>query len=505
MNRKIVFYTTGKIFKALAALLLLPALVALWYHERTLVHILVSAGIAYLSGMLLTHRKPEDTAIYAKEGFAIVALAWLGLSSIGALPLWLSGAIPSYIDALFETVSGFTTTGASIMPGVEHVSRALLFWRSFTHWVGGMGVLVFVMAIIPLSERRSMHIMRAEVPGPTSGKLLPRMRDTAKVLYTLYLGLSLLMFVLLIIAGMPAFDSAIHTFGTAGTGGFSSKNSSIAFYDSATIDWITTIFMTLFGVNFNLYYYLMIRNYKAVYKNEELRWYLGIMVFLSVVIAINIIPLKGSFLNALRYSAFQVSSLMTTTGYATANFDLWPSFSKTLLVLAMFIGASAGSTGGGLKVSRLMILGKAAKTEIKRMLHPRMVTSVTMDDKPVAESTITGAYVYIVVYFAISAVSVVLLSLDGFDFETNFTAMAACFNNIGPGLSKVGPICNYSEYSAFSKIVLILDMLLGRLEIFPMLFGLAFPFWKGHRKVSAKNVRTDNTIVGSKSSDKTRS
>ncbi|MBQ1270682.1 MAG: TrkH family potassium uptake protein [Clostridia bacterium] len=492
MNRRIVYYTTGKIFKALAALLLLPALVALWYRERTLVHILVSSGIAYLAGTLLTRRKPEDIAIYAKEGFAIVALAWIGLSALGALPFWLSGTIPSYIDALFETVSGFTTTGASIMPGVEHVSRALLFWRSFTHWVGGMGVLVFVMAIIPLSERRSMHIMRAEVPGPTSGKLLPRMRDTAKVLYTIYLVLSIVMFICLILAGMPVFDSAIHTFGTAGTGGFSCKNSSIAFYDSALIDWIIAVFMALFGVNFNLYYYLLIRNYKSAFKNEELWWYFGIMAFFSVSIAINIIPLKGSFLNALRYSFFQVSTLMTTTGYATANYDLWPAFSKTMLVLAMFIGASAGSTGGGLKVSRLMILGKAAKTEIKRMLHPRMVSTVTVDEKPVSDSTITGAYVYIVVYFLIAAVSVVLLSLDGFDFETNFTAMAACFNNIGPGLAKVGPICNYSEYSVLSKIVLILDMLLGRLEIFPMLFGLAFPFWKGHRKTNAKRARTAN-------------
>ncbi|MGM9639023.1 MAG: TrkH family potassium uptake protein [Butyricicoccaceae bacterium] len=482
MNRPMVLYLTGRIIRVEAALLLLPALVGLYYHEKIWLYFLLAAAVAALCGGLLSHRKPEDTVIFAKEGFATVALAWIGLSAIGALPFWISGYVPNYIDALFEVVSGFTTTGASILPGVEHLPRALLFWRSFTHWVGGMGVLVFALAVIPMSDRRSMHIMRAEVPGPTVGKLAPKLRDTAKILYGLYILLSLAMFVLLLLGGMSPFDSAIHTFGTAGTGGFSCRNSSIAYYNSAYIDWVVTIFMALFGINFNLYYFLMIRNFKAAFRNEELWWYVGIMVCASLAIAVNIMPLKGTFLNALRFSAFQVSTVMTTTGYATADFNLWPAFSKNLLVLLMFVGASAGSTGGGLKVSRLLIMAKAAKREIRRLLHPRMVTSVSMDDKPLNEATITGAYMYLVIYVFIAAASVLLLSLDGFDFETTFTAMAACFNNIGPGLGAVGPIGNYSAFSGFSKLILILDMLLGRLEIFPLLFGFAFPFWHSRKK-----------------------
>ncbi|MBE6994447.1 MAG: TrkH family potassium uptake protein [Ruminococcaceae bacterium] len=475
MNRKTVFFITGKIILAEAAMLMLPLLVSLVYHDGMTSEFLIAAALAAVIGFLLTRLRPEDQTMYAHEGFAIVALAWIALSAIGALPFCISGYIPSYIDSLFEVVSGFTTTGSSILTQVEALPRSLLFWRSFTHWVGGMGVLVFVMAVIPLSDRRSMHIMRAEVPGPIVGKLTPKLQDSAKILYTLYLILSAIQFVLLICGGMGPFDSAIHVFGTAGTGGFSSHGESIAFYHSAYIEWVITIFMALFGVNFNLYYYLLLKNYSAVFKNEELRWYLGIMVTSAVAIAINIMPQTGGFFTSLRYSAFQVSTVMTTTGYATTDFNLWPAFSKTILVTLMFIGASAGSTGGGLKVSRLLILAKSSKNEIRRMLHPRMVTAVTMDEKPIPESTVTGAFMYLALYVFLAVLSLLILSLDNFDLETTFTAMAACFNNIGPGLGVVGPTGNYSAFSDLSKIVLIFDMLLGRLEIFPLIFGLMLP------------------------------
>lgn len=483
MNRRMVVYLTGKIIKVESALLLFPLLISLIYRDGCAIEFLISAAFAALIGWLMTYKKPEDTNFYAREGFAVVSLAWIGLSAIGALPFYISGWIPSYIDSLFEIVSGFTTTGSSILPAVEGLPHGLLFWRSFTHWVGGMGVLVFAMAIIPLSDRRSMHIMRAEVPGPIVGKLAPKLKDTAKILYRIYIGLSIIQFVLLILGGMPAFDSAIHTFGTAGTGGFSCKNISIAYYNSAYIDWVITIFMALFGINFNLFYFLLLRNFRAAFKNEELWWYLGIMATASVVIAFNIMPQTGGFLTSLRYSAFQVSTIMTTTGYATTDFNLWPSFSKALLVLLMFVGASAGSTGGGLKVSRLLIIGKAAKAEIKRMLHPRMVKTVTMDEKPLSDSTVTGAYMYLAVYFFIAAASVILLSIDGFDLETTFTAMVACLNNIGPGLGHVGPAGNFAAFSPFSKLVLIADMLFGRLEIFPLIFGLTLPRIRLPRKL----------------------
>ena len=482
MNRKMVLYFTGRIILVESLLLLFPALVGLWFKESAAAAYFLVAIFAAVLGWALSGKKPSDSVIYAKEGFAAVAMAWFALSAVGALPFWITGDIPHYIDALFEVVSGFTTTGSSILSAVEGLPYAHLFWRSFTHWVGGMGVLVFAMAVIPMADRRSMHLMRAEVPGPTVGKLLPKIRDTAKILYIIYLVLSLLCFFLLILGGMSVFDSAIHTFGTAGTGGFSSKNASIGFYNSAYIDWVTTIFMALFGINFNLFFFLTIRNWKAAFKNEELWCYVGILTGISVLIAINILPEYGTFGNALRYAAFQVSSLMTTTGYATADYNLWPAFSKGLLLLVMFIGASAGSTGGGLKVSRLMIIAKAAKAEVKRLLHPRLVTSVRMDDKPVADSTIIGALVYLSIYVCIATVSVLLLSLDGFDFETNFTAMAACLNNIGPGMSLVGPTGNFGAFSDFSKVILILNMLLGRLEIFPVIFGLAFPFWGSKKK-----------------------
>ena len=486
MNRAMVLYFTGRIIKVEAALLMLPFVVALGYKEKTAVFFLIAAALALSLGWALSRKKPADQAIYAKEGFAVVALAWVAFSAIGALPFYLSGCIPSYLDSLFETVSGFTTTGSSILASVEELPYGMLFWRSFTHWVGGMGVLVFAMAVMPLSDRRSMHMMRAEVPGPIVGKLVPKMRDTAKILYSIYFGLSLIMFVLLILGGMPIFDSAIHVFGTAGTGGFSCKNSSVGFYDSAYIDWVITIFMALFGVNFNLYYFLLLRNFKAAFKNEELLWYVGIMTSASIMIALNIMPEFGSFFESLRYSAFQVSTIMTTTGFATTDFNLWPAFSKNILILLMFIGASAGSTGGGLKVSRLLIIAKATRNEIRKMLHPRMVSSVSMDEKPLATETVNSAYMYLAMYVFIAAVSVAIITLDGFDFETSFTAMAACFNNIGPGLGAVGPTSNFGAMSHLSKIVLIADMLLGRLEIFPLLFGISFPVLKKQRR-SANN------------------
>lgn len=484
MNSAIVFYLIGLIVKVEAALLLVPTAISVIYKDGVTAEFLLSAAIAYLVGWLLSRKKPTDSTMYAREGFTVVALVWIILSAIGALPFYISREIPSYLDCLFEVVSGFTTTGASILTEVESMSPGLLFWRSFTHWVGGMGVLVFAMAILPMADKRAMHLMRAEVPGPIVGKLAPKLHDTAKILYLIYIGLTVTQFILLMLGGMPAFDSAIHSFGTAGTGGFSCKNASIAAYDSAYIHWVITIFMALFGVNFNIYYYLLMKNFRSAFKNEELWWYFGIMATASLAIAVNIMPMIGSFGSSLRYSAFQVSTIMTTTGFATADFHMWPTFSKGLLVLLMFIGASAGSTGGGLKVSRLLIIGKAAKNEIKRMLHPRVVTAVSMDGKPVGESTASGAFMYLAIYVFIAAASVMVLTLDGYDLETTFTAMTACLNNIGPGLNLVGPTGNYSFFSPLSKIVLILDMLLGRLEIFPLILGLAIPM---PRRGKAKN------------------
>ena len=472
-----ILNTVGLMLKVEAALLLLPAIAALIYAESCLWSILISAAISLAAGFALTLlSRPKSQVIYAREGFITVALAWVAVSAVGALPFWISREIPSYIDAFFETVSGFTTTGASILENVEVMSRGLLFWRSFTHWVGGMGVLVFVMALVPSVTDRSIHIMRAEMPGPVVGKLMPRARDTASILYKIYVGMTLAQIVLMWIGGMPLYESIVHAFGTAGTGGFGVKADSIAGY-SPYLQWVITVFMLLFGINFNLYYLLLIRRFRAAAQSSECWYYLGIVGVCIALITANIMPLYNNFREALRLSAFQVASIVTTTGYATADFNLWPQFSKAILLLLMIMGACAGSTGGGLKVSRAVMLFKMVGKEIRHLLHPRSVNSVRFEGKHVDGATLKSVSSYFVIYIICILAICLILSLEPFDLETNLSATLACFNNIGPGLAAVGPASNYAAYSPLSKLVLSLAMLLGRLEIYPLLLTLIPTTW----------------------------
>ena len=472
-----ILNTVGLMLKVEAVLLLLPAIAALIYGESCLWPILISAAISLAAGFALTLlSKPKTQVIYAREGFITVALSWVAVSAVGALPFYLAREIPSYIDAFFETVSGFTTTGASILANVEIMSRGLLFWRSFTHWVGGMGVLVFVMALVPSVTDRSIHIMRAEMPGPVVGKLMPRARDTASILYKIYVGMTLAQIILLWAGGMPLYESIVHAFGTAGTGGFGVKADSIAGY-SPYLQWVITVFMLLFGVNFNLYYLLLIRRFRAAAQSSECWYYLGIVGVCIALITVNILPMYANFREALRLSAFQVASIVTTTGYATADFNLWPQFSKAILLLLMIMGACAGSTGGGLKVSRAVMLFKMVGKEIRHLLHPRSVNSVRFEGKHVDGATLKSVSSYFAIYIICILAICLILSLEPFDLETNLSATLACFNNIGPGLAAVGPASNYAAYSPISKLVLSLAMLLGRLEIYPLLLTLAPSTW----------------------------
>lgn len=478
MNRKMVFYTVGHIALVEAALLLLPALVALIYLEKSGISFLITAALSLAIGMIfILFFKPDSRLIYAKEGFSIVAYAWLLMSAVGALPFVLGGAIPSYVDAFFETVSGFTTTGASILTDVEALDKCMLFWRSFTHWIGGMGVLVLVTAVVPNIADRSLNILKAEMPGPTVGKLVPRSRDTAKILYWIYFGMTAILTVLLIAGGMPIFDSIVHAFGTAGTGGFGIKADSIASY-SPYLQWVITVFMFLFAINFNLYYLMLIRKFRAVFKSDELWFFCALVLFCIGAITVDILPMYETFEEAIRLSAFQVCTIVSTTGYATADFNLWPGLSKALLLILMFIGGCAGSTGGGLKAARVVILFKSIKKELKRLLHPRSVKAVLSEGKKLDDETLNGVTSYFAVYTLCIIAVFVLLSFEPFDFETNFTASVACFNNIGPGFGAVGPAASFADYSGFSKIILSFAMLLGRLEVFPLLLGLNPLIWK---------------------------
>ena len=482
MNYGMIVYILGTILKAEAILMSLPALVAFLCGEGDLVPMLAAILIASGAGLLFTFKKPKNTVIYAKEGFVVTALSWVVMSLVGALPFVFAGAIPSYIDAVFETVSGFTTTGASILTDVEGMSRGLLFWRRFTHWVGGMGVLVFLLAIVPLAGGRSVHIMRAESPGPVVGKLVPKVRDTAMILYGIYITMTVVLIALLLLGGMPLYDSAVHAFGTAGTGGFGIWGDSIAHYDSAYIDVVLSIGMVLFGVNFNIYYLLLMGKVKSILRSEELRWYLGIIAGATLLIAWNTLSRWGGILQSLRYAFFQVASVITTTGFATADFNLWPELSRMLLLVLMLVGACAGSTGGGMKVSRLIIMLKSAKREISRMLHPRSVYTLQFEGKPLEDQTIHNVFTYFFILVFLVIASVLLVSLDNMDFDSTFSAVLACINNIGPGLGIVGPMGSYAALSPLSKLVLILDMLLGRLEIFPMLMLFAPSVWIGKRR-----------------------
>lgn len=480
MNRRMVFYMVSRMIQAEAVLLLLPMGVSFLYGEtRTALSFLITAAGAALLGTLGTLLfKPRDRMIFSKEGFIIVALAWLAMSAVGAVPFVLSGDIPNYIDALFETVSGLTTTGSSILRNVESLTHGALFWRSFTHWIGGMGVLVFVMAIFPMDSGRSIYIMRAEMPGPVVGKLVPRVRDTAKILYLIYIALTLVEVVFLVCGGMSLFEGFVHAFGTAGTGGFGIKANSIAGY-SPYLQWVLAIFMLLFGVNFNLYYLLLIRRAKAVFKSTELWVYLGIVAAATTMIALNVSQLYSSVSETIRTSFFQVSSLITTTGYATADFNLWPSFSRGLIFLLLFLGGCAGSTAGGLKISRVIMLFKMIGRDLRQLLHPRSVSMVQLEGKKVEDKTLNGVGIYFALYCGCIALVFLLLNLDpfGFSFETNLTAAVTCFNNVGPGLGGVGPAGGFADYSVFSKLLLSLAMLFGRLEIYPILFALTPSTW----------------------------
>ena len=476
-------FVIGRILLTEAVLLVLPMAVALLYGEAA-APFLIPMLLVAVCGLLLSARKPARTSLYARDGLAVVALAWLLMSLFGAMPFVLSGDIPRFVDAFFETVSGFTTTGASILTEIEPLGRGILFWRSFTHWVGGMGVLVFVMAILPMTDGHGMHLLRAEVPGPTVGKLVSRMGDTAKILYGIYLALTVIEIVLLLAGGMPLYDACIHAFGTAGTGGFSCRNLSVGAYDSAYFDIVIGVFMLLFGVNFNLYFVLLIRRFRDVFRSEELRAYLGIVAAAVVAITVDILHLYGSFASSLRYAFFQVASIITTTGFATADFNTWPSFSKAILVTLMFIGACAGSTGGGIKVARIIILVKTSLGDMRKMLHPNAIVTVRMEGKPLSDKHIRSVHLFITVYLLVFTGSLLLLSLEGFDLITTFTALTACINNIGPGLEMVGPMGNFAAFSDFSKLLLSFNMLVGRLEIFPMLLLFAPSIWK--RKLPAK-------------------
>ena len=466
---------------AIETVFMIPALLISWFcGERAAVNgFLLTLGIMILLGGALYLLCRKAGKIFgAREGLVCVGLSWIVMSLLGCLPFVFSGNIPNYIDAFFEIASGFTTTGASIVPAVEELDKGILYWRSFSHWLGGMGVLVFLLAIAPSGKGTgfTMHLLRAESPGPDVGKLVPKMRQTAVILYGIYIALTVVNTVFLLCGGMNLFEAVCTALGTAGTGGFGIKNDSMASY-SPYLQNVTTIFMFLFGVNFSIYYLLLLKEFRGIIKDEELRMYLGIAFVSIVLIVLNIRPLYDTLEETIRHAAFQVSSIMTTTGYATTDFDLWPSFSKTILLALMIVGASAGSTGGGMKCIRVLLLFKILGRNIRQILNPQKVMVVRNNGKAVDEKVLSNANAYLAAYMVIMVLSTLLISLDGFDFETNLTAVMACFNNIGPGMAAVGPTCNFAAYSAFSKIVLSVDMLAGRLEIFPILVLFSHSTW----------------------------
>ena len=482
MNYKMIGRFLAQIV-AVEAVFLLPAMgISLGHGElRTLwAFCLTLAIMAAVGGILWLLCRKAGKLFDAKAGMVCVSLSWLLMSILGCLPFVFSGEIPHFVDALFETVSGFTTTGSSILADVESLSKGLLYWRSFSHWVGGMGVLVFLLAIVPSDGQGkgfTMHLLRAESPGPDVGKLVPKMKKTATILYMIYIAMTAVCFALLLFGGMDVLDALCTAFGTAGTGGFGVRNDSLASY-SPYIQNVCTVFMFLFGVNFSCYYLLLLGNLRGVFKDEELRLYIGIALGTVVLIALNIRHLYGTLEETVRHPAFQVSSIMTTTGFATTDFDLWPAFSRGLLLMLMVVGACAGSTGGGLKCARVLLLFKSLRRNIRQVLHPKKVQVVRTSGRVVSETVLDNTNAYLAAYVIILILSMLLISLDGYSIGTNLSAVLACFNNIGPGMELVGPTCNYAHFSVGSKIVLILDMLLGRLEIFPMLILLSRTTWK---------------------------
>lgn len=478
MNTKIVRYILCRMLGVEAALLLVPVLVAVIYQEKCGIVFLIPIVILCLLFWVVGRKRPEHGQIYGKEGMVIVALAWILWSLFGAMPFTLSGYIPSYVDAFFETVSGFTTTGSSIIPDVEVLPHCLLFWRSFTHWIGGMGVLVFVLVVTSLDRKNSMHLMRAEVPGPEKDKLVPKAMSTARILYGMYLTLTVIEMVFLVIGGMNLFDSMIFSFGSAGTGGFSNYADSVAHFNSAYIDGVITVFCALFGVNFALFYFMILGDFKSILKNEELRTYILLIAGATAAIMLNIHSLYPTIGKSFRYAVFQVVTVITTTGYSTADFAQWPMFSKAVLMMLTVIGACASSTGGGIKVSRLLVGMKCVKREIVQLAHPKSVGIIRIGGKKVSSDVLRTIYIYFIAYVGILIGSVVLVSLDNFDFETTFSAVLTTLGNVGPGMAQVGPMGNFAGFSPLSKLILCFDMLAGRLEIFPFLVLFTAPAWR---------------------------
>lgn len=479
MNYKAVLSILGNVVKYMVALLFVPLLIALYYGEGDAKSFLLTIIIGAPIGFILSNIKAEKKAIYAKEGFLIVGFAWIIISAIGALPFVISGAIPSFIDAFFETVSGFTTTGATILTAIEGLPKGILFWRSFTHWIGGMGFLIFMLALIPSLGSNSIHLLKAESPGPSPGKIVPKIKETAKILYLIYFALTLIEGILLMCAGMNLYDAVIHAMGTAGTGGFSNMNASIAAFNSPAIEWIITIFMLIFGINFALYFQILKGNFKGFFKNEELRYYLLIILSAFILITVNIISLNGGdIILSIRQSAFQVSSIVTSTGFATVDFNFWPTLSKLIIVMLMFVGAMAGSTGGGIKTVRIVIMLKAIKREINKIIHPKRVNSVKIDGKTVDEDIIHGVFLFIGAYIIISLIAIFIISFDNFDVVATVTSVITTMSNIGPGLEVVGPAGNFAAFSPLSKLVLSFCMLAGRLEIYPMLIMFSPSIWR---------------------------
>ena len=468
MNFRIIAYIVGWVCNFQAMFMVLPCITALIYQEHEFFAFLISMIVCLIVGLPLTIRKPKNKVFYTKDGCVAVALSWFALCISGAVPFVLSGAIPHPIDAFFETVSGFTTTGSSILTDVEVVPRCVLFWRSFTHWIGGMGVLVFIMAVMPLIGGKNINLMRAESPGPSVTKMTSRIKNTAKILYQIYLVMTVIEILLLLIGKMPLFDALTISFGTAGTGGFGIKNDSIASY-SPYLQYVVTIFMILFGVNFNFYFLLLLKKPIEALKSEEVRWYFGIIAASILVIFVYVRSIYPTGEEAFRHSAFQVGSIITTTGFATTDFNLWAQVPRTILVMLMFIGACAGSTGGGIKVSRILILGKTIKKELNQLVHPTGIKKLQMNGRLISHEVLRSANVYMMVYLLIFACSVLIVAMDNFDLVTNFTAVAATLNNVGPGLELAGPTGNFSEFSNRSLLVMIFDMLAGRLELFPLL------------------------------------
>ena len=473
-----IVYIIAKMLGVEGAVLLIPAFVAFLYGESDVIQFLIVSAVLGAIFFIFGRKRPENKVIYAKEGLVIVELAWILWSLFGALPFVLTGSIPSYVDAFFETVSGFTTTGSTILTDIEALPKGVVFWRSLTHWIGGMGVLVFVMMLTSLDDEHSMHLMRAEVPGPEADKLVPKARATARILYLMYFVLTAAEVVFLMFGGMSFYDALLHSFSTAGTGGFSNRNASVAYYDSAYIDGVITVFMILFGVNFNLYFLIRLKNWKDALKNEELHAYLGIIAGAVAIVTVNILGIYGNLVHAFRYASFQVASVITTTGFCTADFNLWPELSKVVLLGIMVIGACAGSTGGGIKVSRFLILVKSIKQEVRRMLHPKAVTIVKINGKRVGNDTIRSVYIYFISYILVMMVSILLVSINNFDFATTFSSVLTTLNNVGPGISMVGPVENFHMFSPLSKLVFCMDMLLGRLEIFPYLLLMSPELWR---------------------------